>query len=236
MSIFDTPEERLAKARAYRDSTGFTLPELWRHENPGKHELTIYGQTSADGWMCKGCGWQDSNSRMSEKDARKAHDRSLGRPAHQHDDWMIREAPSGDKYCAACGEVVEYKYPEHEKLKKVSERSQAIGEFLDWLGSEKGARPMHYVDEPYDEVCTGNLFYGCAEGKHVTMEGRTTSRDCLVCGGTGKVTVRNVGWRELPGSTTDLLAEFFEIDQKKIEAEKRQMLDEIRALNERESA
>jgi len=28
-------------------------------------------------------------------------------------------------------------YPEHEKLKKVQDKSQTIGEFLEWLGYEK---------------------------------------------------------------------------------------------------
>ena len=29
------------------------------------------------------------------------------------------------------------KYPEHEKLKKISDKSQAIGEFLDWCKDEE---------------------------------------------------------------------------------------------------
>lgn len=29
-------------------------------------------------------------------------------------------------------------YPEHEKLKRISGQSQAIGEFLEWLAQEKG--------------------------------------------------------------------------------------------------
>jgi hypothetical protein len=32
-------------------------------------------------------------------------------------------------------------YPEHEKLKKVSEKSQVIGEFIDWLGERDD--PIH---------------------------------------------------------------------------------------------
>jgi hypothetical protein len=28
-------------------------------------------------------------------------------------------------------------YPEHEKLKAIKDKSQAIGEFIDWLESEK---------------------------------------------------------------------------------------------------
>ena len=35
-------------------------------------------------------------------------------------------------------------YPEHEKLKKVSDQSQTIGEFIDWLQNE-----AHYVIGQY---------------------------------------------------------------------------------------
>ena len=41
-------------------------------------------------------------------------------------------------------------YPEHEKLKKVVEKSQACGEFLGWLGSEKNYLLARYVG---DELC-----------------------------------------------------------------------------------
>ena len=33
--------------------------------------------------------------------------------------------------------TTETTYPEHEKLQAVNEKSQAIGEFLDWLRDEK---------------------------------------------------------------------------------------------------
>jgi hypothetical protein len=36
-------------------------------------------------------------------------------------------------------------YPEHEKLAKVQDRSQAVGEFLEWLTSEQ-----HYVIAEYE--------------------------------------------------------------------------------------
>ena len=32
----------------------------------------------------------------------------------------------------------ESKYPEHEKLSAISDKSQACGEFIEWLGYEKG--------------------------------------------------------------------------------------------------
>lgn len=74
-------------------------------------------------------------------------------------------------------------YPEHEKLAVVQERSQACGEFLDWLVNER-----RLVVAEYGE-------YGLV----------------AFCGGTQK-----------------LLAEFFEIDERRLEEEKRAMLEEIR--------
>lgn len=35
-------------------------------------------------------------------------------------------------------------YPEHEKLQKITLQSQACGEFLDWLQSEKGVTLCTY--------------------------------------------------------------------------------------------
>jgi len=42
------------------------------------------------------------------------------------------------------------KYQEHEKLSKVSKESQAIGEFLDWLQTEKGYTVGEY--NKFDEL------------------------------------------------------------------------------------
>lgn len=69
-------------------------------------------------------------------------------------------------------------YPEHEKLAKIQDESQVIGEFLDWCADAKGV------------VLTRN-------GPAIT-------------------------WN------SGLLAEFFSIDQAKIDAEKEQMLADIR--------
>jgi hypothetical protein len=76
-------------------------------------------------------------------------------------------------------------YPEHEKLKKIQDKSQAIGTFLEWLGFEK---EIH--------LCT----YG--EGDRLYP---------------------------IPKRKEELLAEFFEIDLAKLEAEKQQMLETIRS-------
>lgn len=86
------------------------------------------------------------------------------------------------------------RYPEHEKLHKIKDQSQTIGQFLEWTG-EKGWHLAEYVEE-YEEL----------------------DWDMLM---------------PIRRSITDLLAEYFGIDQNRLEAEKRQMLDEIRAENER---
>lgn len=64
-------------------------------------------------------------------------------------------------------------YPEHDKLIKIADKSQAIGEFMSWLEDEKGF---------------------------------------------------------VISDTVDLLAEYFEIDLKKIEEEKNTMIEELRSM------
>ena len=82
------------------------------------------------------------------------------------------------------------KYPECEKLAKVSEKSQLIGEFLEWLQNEK-------------EI---------ALAKWAQVEGSVFSNSNLF----------------LVNHTESLLYEFFEIDMKKVEKERKQMLKELR--------
>ena len=85
-------------------------------------------------------------------------------------------------------------YPEHDKLKEISDKSQAIGDFIEWLRAEKEL----VLCEVVPNMASGfaGLYY--------------TAAHC---------------------STTALLAEFFEIDQSKIEKEKRAMIEEMRKAN-----
>jgi hypothetical protein len=92
-------------------------------------------------------------------------------------------------------------YPEHEKLRAVREKSQAIGEFLDWLGEEKGLSLV--VQHEHDGNCRGE-------------DGRNG------CG------YRKGDYAPSFASTRALLAEFFEIDEERLEREKRAMLAELR--------
>lgn len=92
-------------------------------------------------------------------------------------------------------------YPEHEKLKVVTDQVDACGEFLDWL-----LGPQRYVIGEYhqhDEACGGNL----------TTPTCNLSTEFL---------------RPAPVNTRKLLAKFFGIDEEKLEAEKRAMLADLK--------
>ena len=73
-------------------------------------------------------------------------------------------------------------YPEHDKLKAVKDKSQAIGEFLEWLHDDRG----------------------------MVLAERDERNDLFIS----------------PLSIRALLAEFFEIDEQRLDDEKRAMLDE----------
>lgn len=79
------------------------------------------------------------------------------------------------------------KYPQHEKLKKVQDQSQMVGEFLEWLSSKSWT------------ICELN---------------------------------RTDDYCPIQLRTEELLAEYFGIDLKKLEREKRAMLDELREKQE----
>lgn len=114
-------------------------------------------------------------------------------------------------------------YPEHEKLSEIQEQSQRIGLFLEWL------RQQGYVicrwEEPDDDL---TYFVDVDTGEPCERGGdHYFHNDCIV----------NTDWYEegyYPTKHTiqDILAEYFDIDQKKLEAEKRAMLAEVRRMNE----
>lgn len=86
-------------------------------------------------------------------------------------------------------------YPEHAKLAKVAELSQVCGEFLEWLRERYTLAKLH---EHTDACYVG--------GK----------QDC----GMSSMTY----YSENP-STSSLLAAFFEVNEQKLEAEKREMVE-----------
>lgn len=85
------------------------------------------------------------------------------------------------------------KYPEHQKLKAIVDRSQTCGEFIDWLEG----REIYLCEHVYDDDTFQGNYY------------------------------------RIRSTLQQLLAEFFEIDLKKIGDEKDAMLEELRSLNGR---
>jgi hypothetical protein len=112
-------------------------------------------------------------------------------------------------------------YPEHEKLRKISDQSQICGEFLEWLkGGYQGSPGLHLCQ--WKEAADVPHWVHDETGEEVSFSHRHATA--------------NPEWYPAgyysPGRTTqELLAQFFGIDQKKIDAEKEQMLADIRAAN-----
>ena len=111
-------------------------------------------------------------------------------------------------------------YPEHEKMKAVKDKSQTIGEFLDWLKDTKKVFLAHYL-----MVCEHQDFDGgCKED---LQEDGVCPKECP-----DRYMIELGELYEYSYNVQELLASFFEIDLKKIDKEKRAMLDEMRKLNE----
>ena len=94
--------------------------------------------------------------------------------------------------------------PELDKLHAVHEKSQACGEFVEWLGTEK--RIVLAMPHTHTSYCRD-------EHWHLNCDVHS-----------GELVGVHVGINKL-------LAEFFEIDLDKVEAEKCALLDEIRKAN-----
>lgn len=111
------------------------------------------------------------------------------------------------------------KYPEHEKLKKVSNDSQAIGEFLDY-----GLPAQHLVlYQRYEEACECEQCRACDTHEESPTHGDADEiREGVAYYFRYRPTMKTI---------KTILADYFEIDQDKIEAEKSQMLAEARKAN-----
>lgn len=96
-------------------------------------------------------------------------------------------------------------YPEHEKQAKILPFAQRVGEFIEWLG-EQGIQLAAYHEHTAacacPEACRRSHRWHCDTPKDVLYSHNE--------------------------SIQSLLARFFEIDLKKIEAEKDAMLKELR--------
>lgn len=97
------------------------------------------------------------------------------------------------------------KYPEHEKLAKVKDKSQAIGEFLEWLQERYTIASYNPVSIRWDSI-------------EETAE--------PVEDGDAKYPI----YRSVPVAVRGLLAEYLGIDENKLEREKQQMLKELQSI------
>lgn len=95
--------------------------------------------------------------------------------------------------------------PELDKMMAVKPQSQAIGEFLDWLGQQgiELASRHHHTEECYDD--DNRTLCGCRDGQLLPYYG---------------------------GGIESLLARYFEIDLRKVDDERRAILREL--VEERE--
>jgi hypothetical protein len=118
--------------------------------------------------------------------------------------WPTRHCSTIEHLGKDVREVPE-KYPEHAKLTKVKDKSQAIGEFLEF-GLPFGVTLAHWV-----KYCPRELEGRCEGGDECT---HTTDSELVAGAGV---------------SIQSMLARYFDIDEKKLDEEKRAMLEEVRA-------
>ena len=99
------------------------------------------------------------------------------------------------------------KYPEHEKMKAVETESQPIGEFLEWLLHLKRVKSGRFTRFEDDAI-------GIESPVELAIWRPRLDADSTL-----------ITWSF--GGIEKLLADYFKIDLKVIEQEKRQMLDEM---------
>lgn len=116
-------------------------------------------------------------------------------------------------------------YPEHVKLAAIADKSQAIGEFLEYLSST-GLHLQYWYEGEVEKLCPGWNLYDCRQGQ--SFNGRCDIGVCKRCNGSGKVMVSEHGWVSNNKTADKMLAEFFGIDLVKLEQEKRAMLEKMR--------
>lgn len=115
------------------------------------------------------------------------------------------------------------KYPECEKLAKVSKESNAIGQFLDWLNDEQNTRLFKWSDEADN-----------GEAKFIDETGDATVPSTYSFDEKEDEDFLNPEYETFPKgyypvhkAHYQLLAQYFNIDLNKVEKERRQMLKEL---------
>jgi hypothetical protein len=117
-------------------------------------------------------------------------------------------------------------YPEHDKLTKVNDQTQAIGEFLTWA-SNQGYWLMSHGRTTWTDT------QACRVCVHTSTEGAQrckAGKRCPQCQGTHVRQVERAaeGWVQAPMFGV-LLAQYAGIDPVVLEAEKYAMLADLRA-------
>ena len=119
-------------------------------------------------------------------------------------------------------------YPEHEKLQAVSEKSQIIGEFLEFVRDAYGWHVcewgMLWEDRLHWPQRSGARFPGEDLEPHAYVQGPPESR---------RHDIREE-FMQVGETVEEKLARYFEIDLDVLEQEKRQMLEAMRRLNDAE--
>lgn len=114
-------------------------------------------------------------------------------------------------------------YPEHEKLDKIKAESQTIGGFMEWLTDEKKVQLKIYEEERivyFDKEFEKNILPSLSEIEERAYQLNNPNSYEYIGG--------LVNYKK---STEQMLAEYFNIDLKVLEAEKRDMLADIREMN-----
>jgi hypothetical protein len=129
--------------------------------------------------------------------------------------------------------LVEPKCPECERMRAASSTSQAQGEFLDWLQQEK-----HWslcATHRHTEEC---YTLGLKPKELVALHGRFMDTTEQAKGRFNSAQCRFREGQYLPVSfqMESLLAEYHGIDLKKVEKERRALLDYVRAQSNSDSA
>lgn len=112
-------------------------------------------------------------------------------------------------------------YPEHEKLSKIEDKSQIIGEFIEWMAS-KGIHPAVYQETINDNYVDPITFEVVDEYTKADQLNKKVIHNPEYC---------PAGNYFINKPIQDFLAKFFEIDQEKLEKEKRRMLKVHREFN-----
>lgn len=109
-------------------------------------------------------------------------------------------------------------YPEHEKLREVRDVSQAIGEFLDFGLPRMGMAIYQKITRPCE--CSW-----CERGvAHRSAWHSDEEKETMVDG-----VVQVTDWQPTHRTIQAILADYFGIDQDKVDAEKEAMFEALRS-------